>query len=224
MEKQPQRKVIRWLCPVNICEEKKCYEWKHKVQWKHWTDLYMSIRNKNLNWEYTSFRAICSKPTKIIIHGQEIIFSQIKVHQSQLKMFTLSNMLPRWLSEFACQCRRHKRRGFDPCVKRLPGEGNGSPLRYSCLESPMDRRAWQTTDHRVTKELGTTEHTHKMQDKTLKCANQKTVGNFIKTSINKSTLKYIVQINVSDTILKIDIATKPIQACENGLRIVIMLA
>ena len=58
----------------------------------------------------------------------------------------------------------------------------------------------------------------------LKCANQKIVGSFIKTSINNSTLKYIVQINISDTILKIDIATKPIQACENVLRIIILLA
>ena len=23
-----------------------------------------------------------------------------------------------------------------------PGEGNGNPLQYSCLKSPMDRRAW----------------------------------------------------------------------------------
>ena len=26
-----------------------------------------------------------------------------------------------------------------------PGEGNGSPLQYSCLENPMDRGAWQAT-------------------------------------------------------------------------------
>ena len=26
---------------------------------------------------------------------------------------------------------------------RSPGEGNGNPLQYSCLENPMDRRAWQ---------------------------------------------------------------------------------
>jgi len=25
---------------------------------------------------------------------------------------------------------------------RSPGEGNGSPLQYSCLENPMDRGAW----------------------------------------------------------------------------------
>ena len=24
-----------------------------------------------------------------------------------------------------------------------PGEGNGNPLQYSCLENPMDRGAWQ---------------------------------------------------------------------------------
>ena len=32
-----------------------------------------------------------------------------------------------------------------------PGEGNGSPLQYSFLENPMDRRAWWTVVHGVTK-------------------------------------------------------------------------
>ena len=31
------------------------------------------------------------------------------------------------------------------------GEGNGNPLQCSCLDNPMDRRAWQATVHRVTK-------------------------------------------------------------------------
>ena len=30
-------------------------------------------------------------------------------------------------------------------------EGNGSPLRYSCLENPMDRGAWWAAVHRVAK-------------------------------------------------------------------------
>ena len=30
---------------------------------------------------------------------------------------------------------------------RFPGEGNGNPLQYSCLENPMDRGAWQATVH-----------------------------------------------------------------------------
>ena len=33
----------------------------------------------------------------------------------------------------------------------LPGEGNGNPLQYSCLENPMDRGAWQATVHGVAK-------------------------------------------------------------------------
>ena len=31
------------------------------------------------------------------------------------------------------------------------GEGNGNPLQYSCLENPMDGRAWWATVHRVAK-------------------------------------------------------------------------
>ena len=32
---------------------------------------------------------------------------------------------------------------------RSPREGNGNPLWYSCLENPMDRRAWKATAHGV---------------------------------------------------------------------------
>ena len=32
-----------------------------------------------------------------------------------------------------------------PELKRSPGEGNGNPLQYSCLENPIDRAAWQST-------------------------------------------------------------------------------
>ena len=34
---------------------------------------------------------------------------------------------------------------------KSPGEGNGNPLQYSCLENSMDRGAWWTTVHGVTK-------------------------------------------------------------------------
>jgi len=32
-----------------------------------------------------------------------------------------------------------------------PGEGNGNPLQYSCLENPMDGEAWLVTVHGVAK-------------------------------------------------------------------------
>ena len=37
-----------------------------------------------------------------------------------------------------------------PGSGRSPGEGNGNPLQYSCLENPMDRGAWRATVHRDT--------------------------------------------------------------------------
>ena len=40
-----------------------------------------------------------------------------------------------------------------PGLGRSPGEGNGNPLHYSCLENPMDRGAWWVTVHRVTEGL-----------------------------------------------------------------------
>ena len=39
--------------------------------------------------------------------------------------------------------------GLIPGLERSPGEENGNPLQYSCLENPMDRGAWQATVHRV---------------------------------------------------------------------------
>ena len=47
--------------------------------------------------------------------------------------------------------------GLIPGSGSFPGEGNGNPLQYSCLENPMDRGAWQATVHGVAKEEGTTE-------------------------------------------------------------------
>ena len=39
--------------------------------------------------------------------------------------------------------------GSIPGPKRFPGERNGYPLQYSCLENPTDRGAWQATVHGV---------------------------------------------------------------------------
>ena len=41
--------------------------------------------------------------------------------------------------------------GSIPRSVRSPGEWNGNPLQYSCLENPMDKGAWQAIVHEVTK-------------------------------------------------------------------------
>ena len=46
--------------------------------------------------------------------------------------------------------------GSIPGSGRFPGEGNGNPLQYSCLENPMDRGAWWATVHGGRKELDRT--------------------------------------------------------------------
>ena len=39
--------------------------------------------------------------------------------------------------------------GSIPKLGRPPGEGNGNPLQYPCLENPMDRGAWWSTVHGI---------------------------------------------------------------------------
>ena len=57
--------------------------------------------------------------------------------------------------------------GLIPGLGRSPGEGNGNPLQYSCLENPMDRETWQAIVHGVAKESDTTEHAHMAKYKIL---------------------------------------------------------
>ena len=54
--------------------------------------------------------------------------------------------LPRRLSEGEA-----RDRGSIPGWGRSPGEGNGNPLQYFCLENPMDGGAWLTRVHGVKK-------------------------------------------------------------------------
>ena len=57
--------------------------------------------------------------------------------------------------------------GSIPGLGRAPGEGNGNPLQYSCLENPMDRGAWRATVHGVTKsQTRLTEHTSEKEGPT----------------------------------------------------------
>jgi len=69
-----------------------------------------------------------------------------------LSLLTLPTcfLLPGWLrQERICpQCKRPR---FDPWVGKTPGEGNGNPLQYPCLENSMDKGAWWAIVYEVTK-------------------------------------------------------------------------
>ena len=76
--------------------------------------------------------------------------------------------------EPTCQLRRCKRCWFNPWVGKIPGEGNGNPLQYSCLENPMDRGAWRATIHE-TAESDTTEVTKHTQTSMQSCTGRAVV-------------------------------------------------
>ena len=62
-----------------------------------------------------------------------------------------------WSSkEFTCNAGDTGDAGSIPGLGRSPGEGNGNPLWYSCLENLMDRGSWWATVHGVAKELDMT--------------------------------------------------------------------
>ena len=50
--------------------------------------------------------------------------------------------------------------GSIPGSGRFPGEGNGNPLQYSCLEHPINGGDWWATVHGGLEELDTTERLH----------------------------------------------------------------
>ena len=67
--------------------------------------------------------------------------------------------------ESTCQWRRPRDVGLIPELESSPGEGNGSPLQYSCLENSMDRGALQATVHGTSKRWGwLSTHTQNIQE------------------------------------------------------------
>ena len=50
--------------------------------------------------------------------------------------------------------------GLIPGLGRSPGEENGHPFQYSCVENSMDREAWWATVHGVIEESDMTEQAH----------------------------------------------------------------
>ena len=61
--------------------------------------------------------------------------------------------------EPACQCRRLKRHGFDPCIRKIPWKRVWQPTPVFLPGKFHDREAWKAIVHRIAKILDTTEST-----------------------------------------------------------------
>ena len=68
---------------------------------------------------------------------------------SLFRWFYVTSRLPWWLSGKESVVKETQ--VLSPGSGRSPGEGNGNPLQYSCLENPRARGTWQATVHGVTK-------------------------------------------------------------------------
>ena len=99
----------------------------------------------------------CSYPLNrcvgLILNFHSWLFSPCPPNQRNMGWPIVPPSIPDGPSgkEPACQCRRYERCSSIPGLGRSPGEGNGNPLQYSCLENPMDRGAWWAIVHGVTK-------------------------------------------------------------------------
>ena len=63
----------------------------------------------------------------------------------------MSCYFPRWFNDKRI-CLPRGDAGSTPGSERSPGEVNGNPLQFSCLENSMDRGAWWAAVHEVPKE------------------------------------------------------------------------
>ena len=77
--------------------------------------------------------------------------------------------------------------GSIPGSGRSPGEGNGNPLQYYCLENPMDRGAWEATVHGVAKSRT------RLSDFTHSVFNSSHYGPF-KMQLSEITIKSILRL------------------------------
>ena len=74
-----------------------------------------------------------------LLHCRQILY-QLVVKKVKLVAQRLKCLLSMWGDL-----------GSIPGSERSPGEGNGNPLQYSCLENPMDRGSWWAAVHGITK-------------------------------------------------------------------------
>ena len=84
--------------------------------------------------------------------GREVIFLCFACFSLPLKNYFYLSCI---LGDKESACNAEDAAGAKGLISgsgRSPGEGNGNPLQYPCLENPMDRGAWGATAHGVAKE------------------------------------------------------------------------
>ena len=109
------------------------------------------LQARILEWVAISFSRDLSKPGINNKKRRKEVCATLKSVFVIVLVVKSVSLVAQLVKEPTCQCRRHKRCGFDPWFGKIPWGRHGSPLQYSCLKNPMDRGAWQAAVHRTAK-------------------------------------------------------------------------
>ena len=99
----------------------------------------------------------CTKPKKLYTHthikytNQDLVRRRGSKNESNYGIYSKVFPGSTVVKKLPANSGDSKDTGLIPGLGRDPGEGNGNPLQYSCLENPMDRGAWQAAEHGVAK-------------------------------------------------------------------------
>ena len=108
----------------------------------------------SLRWAIWLFQILWKQPRQAILLNLLLVQPKhVSSKHSEFQfrcMYTISGDFPHSSvsEESACNAGDP---GSISGLGRFPGEGNGNPLQYSCLENSMGKRAWQATVHGVTR-------------------------------------------------------------------------
>ena len=133
---------------------KQIYRWKWPKGEEELWKAFKKITGTGIPWQFSSYDSVVSLLGSIPGQGTKILQSA-QGGQNQKEKKRRANGFPGGTSgkEPACQCRRHKRPGFDPWVRKIPWRRAWQPTPVFLLENPRDTGAWWVTVHSVAKRL-----------------------------------------------------------------------
>ena len=161
--------LLYWLCQsLWLCRSTNCGKffkrWKYQpilpASWK----VYMQVKKQQSEPDTEQWTGF--KLENGLVSNWEKYIKAVYCHPAYLSIsckmldWMMQNLEPRLPGEISITSDMGFPGGSEgkvgdlvsiPELGRYPGEGNGNPLQYSCLENPMDRGVWWATVHGVTK-------------------------------------------------------------------------
>ena len=134
-----------WATVANIVNQSSSKLWLATRGGSKWERFFFLMNQYisglyNIN-SWTSLKLYSKHHFTVLLISFNTTWFCLSKHAGKLRGFPHSSVG----EESACNAGD---RGLIPGLGRSPGEGNGNPFQYSCLENPMDRGAWQSLGHK----------------------------------------------------------------------------